>query len=456
MSKKFLVNIDMNNNQILNLVIQQLGSDPGSPVEGQIWYNTTSKQVKYRTNAATIILYEAVSTNTNSKVVLRDVSGNFSANVGTFNSVTISNTPSAASDAATKSYVDNVVQGLNPKGTARLATNAALPSNTYSNGSSGVGATLTATGNGALSVDSVAVAVGDVILVKDEATASRNGLYVVTATGGAGAPYVLTRSSNFDIATEIAGGYVFVTAEGTNYDNTGWLVSSVGPYTIGTTDITFTQFTGAGSLSATAPVVKTGNAFSLSYTARLVNNGGSLDLASSVISTPGSYALVTVDTYGRVTAGADIVSGNGIVAKTTTGTYTNRSVAGTAGRITVSNGDGVSGNPTIDLVSGIATASTYYGQLTVDTYGRVTAGADLVGSNGIRGSRRLQAHSRIEPFLRALVSPSRTATVLLETRVSPSIHRWWLASTTRPLSATVRRRPSLSPITWRPQQFMYE
>src|SRR5579883_1505022 len=107
MSKKFLTNIDMNANQILNLVLQELAADPPSPVEGQVWYNTISHQAKYYNGTSTIILYDAATTNTASKLVLRDSSGNFAAGVGTFNSVTINNTPTANTDGVNKQYVDN-------------------------------------------------------------------------------------------------------------------------------------------------------------------------------------------------------------------------------------------------------------------------------------------------------------------------------------------------------------
>lgn len=110
MSRKFLTNIDMNANQILNLVLQQLATDPVSPSTGQVWFHTGSGQVKYYSGTATIVLYDSATTNTSSKAVLRDSGGSFAANVGTFNSVTINNSPSSATDAATKSYVDNTVQ----------------------------------------------------------------------------------------------------------------------------------------------------------------------------------------------------------------------------------------------------------------------------------------------------------------------------------------------------------
>src|SRR5581483_6901317 len=110
MSTKVLSNLDLNLNQILNLVLQQLASDPGSPSTGQIWYNTTTNYAKYYNGSASVILYPAASTNTATNVVLRDGSGNFSANIGTFNQLTINNSPVNSTDAATKSYVDNLIQ----------------------------------------------------------------------------------------------------------------------------------------------------------------------------------------------------------------------------------------------------------------------------------------------------------------------------------------------------------
>src|SRR6478609_3928942 len=85
----------------------------------------------------------------------------------------------------------------------RLATAQALPANNR------VGNVITATANGALVVDGVAVAANNRILLKDEATAQNNGIWVVTSTGGGGSPYVLTRASDtlsFGMLITIGGG----------------------------------------------------------------------------------------------------------------------------------------------------------------------------------------------------------------------------------------------------------
>lgn len=150
-------------------------------------------------------------------------------------------TPSAATDAATKAYVDASVQGLQVKPTAALATAAALPANTYSNGSSGVGATLTATANGLLTVDGVATTLGMVLLVKNEAASANNGLYVVTVAGASGAAYVLTRHTDMETASEFSGAFVPVGAGGAANANTLWLANPSRTVIVGTTAIPFTQ-----------------------------------------------------------------------------------------------------------------------------------------------------------------------------------------------------------------------
>lgn len=84
--------------------------------------------------------------------------------------------------------------------------------------------------------------------------------------------------------------------------------------------------------------------------------------------------------YSAALAGLAGVASNGAITRTASNTYSARSSVGTAGRILVTNGDGVAGNPTFDLASGIVTAGTY-SKVTVDTYGRVTTGANISSSD---------------------------------------------------------------------------
>jgi hypothetical protein len=166
---------------------------------------------------------------------------------------------------AVKSYVDSVAQGLSAKRSVLAATATALAANTYSNGSSGIGATITASANGALTIDGQSVAVNDRVLIKDESSASHNGIYVVTAAGSGAAPFVLTRATDFDLASEIPGAYVFV-ENGTVNNAVSFIVADPGPFTIGTTAIDWTTFSRVEDLQVTAPIVKTGNNLSLDST----------------------------------------------------------------------------------------------------------------------------------------------------------------------------------------------
>lgn len=171
-------------------------------------------------------------------------------------------TPSNDTDAATKVYVDGVAQGLSIKESVQVATDAALPANTYANGASGVGATLTAVATGVLTVDGVAVALNDRVLVKNEVTAANNGIYLCTVAGAIGVAYVLTRSVNMNQAAEIPGAFTF-TENGTVNDAAGFVVADAGPFTIGTTAINWTQFSGAGQITAGNGISKSGNTLSI-------------------------------------------------------------------------------------------------------------------------------------------------------------------------------------------------
>ena len=157
-----------------------------------------------------------------------------------------------------KAYVDSVTSGLSVKSPVKVATTGNLNA-TYNNGAG----TLTGNSNFALSVDGVTVSVNDRILVKDQSTAAQNGFYKVTATGSGSAAFVLTRTPDADAASElVAGAFAFVEEGTANADN-GYVLSTDGAVTLGTTAINFEQFSGAGQISAGDGLSKTGNALSL-------------------------------------------------------------------------------------------------------------------------------------------------------------------------------------------------
>ena len=159
---------------------------------------------------------------------------------------------------ANKAYVDQVAQGLDTKPSCRAGTTADL-SATYNNGSSGVGATLTASSNGAIVVDGVSLSVGDRLLVKNQTTASENGIYSVTTQGDGSTAFVLTRATPEDQPSELTGGsFVFVEQGTANGDN-GYVFTHNGSPTFGTTALDVAQFSGAGQITAGAALSKTGN-----------------------------------------------------------------------------------------------------------------------------------------------------------------------------------------------------
>lgn len=166
--------------------------------------------------------------------------------------------PIAGTDAANKAYVDSVAEGLDVKASCAAATAAALDANTATP------LTLTADANGQLAVDSMLPANGARILVKNEALSENNGIYVVTDQGSVGTGWVLTRSSDADTSAEVTSGmFTFIEDGNTNAD-TGWvLTTDTSPIVIGTTPLTFTQFSGAGSYTAGQGIRRTGTEFSL-------------------------------------------------------------------------------------------------------------------------------------------------------------------------------------------------
>ena len=159
---------------------------------------------------------------------------------------------------ANKEYVDQVAQGLDTKPSCKLATTANLTA-TYSNGTAGVGATLTASANGALVLDTQAGNVNDRILVKDQTTRTENGIYTVTATGDISNPFVLTRSIPEDQPAELSGGAFVFVEEGSLNANNGYTFTHTGAPTFGTTNLDVSQFSGAGQINAGDALTKDGN-----------------------------------------------------------------------------------------------------------------------------------------------------------------------------------------------------
>jgi len=216
--------------------------------------------------------------------------------------------PTGAQDAATKAYVDAVKTGLDVKGSVRAATTANI--------------TLTNT----QTVDGVALSVGDRVLVKNQTTASQNGIYVV-ASGA------WTRAADCDNTpgTEVTSGLFTFVEEGTANADSGWVLTTDGTITLGTTGLSFVQFSGAGQITAGAGLSKTGNTLDVNVANGIEIVGDNVQLASTV-------------------AGDGLTYTSGVIA-----------VGGTSNRISV----------TADAID---ISSSYVGQNTITTLGTVTTG----------------------------------------------------------------------------------
>ena len=167
-------------------------------------------------------------------------------------------TTKASEASASAAQASASASGMKLKSPARAATTAALPSCTYANGASGVGATLTATANGALAAqDGVTLIAGEALLVKNQAAPAQNGVYTVTQVGTAGTPFILTRQVDSDTWAEIFSALVVV-AEGTTLGDIEFLCTSNNGGTMGTTAITWSQRNTTiadGAVSTTAKIV---------------------------------------------------------------------------------------------------------------------------------------------------------------------------------------------------------
>jgi hypothetical protein len=364
MAQKFLVNIDLVQNQIINGQFESLASDPSTGnFEGRLIYNSTEKTIKVYTGSAWRKMIHAVSSNTTALTVSESsgaisltvadvvaggasglISGADKTKLDSATSVDTPSTlalrdssgriqvaaPSADKDAANKGYVDAIRTGLDVKDSVRAATTGDI--------------NLT----GTQTIDGVTLVEGDRVLVKNQDTASENGIWVV-ASGA------WSRSSDADQDFEVTPGMFTFVEEGTVNANSGWVLTTNGSITVGTTSLSFVQFSGAGQVVAGDGLTKTGNQLDVGGTAdRITVTADAVDIATTYAGQTSITTLGTITTgtwNGTTIAVAD--GGTGAttaagardnLAATTAGTTSTPTLARVASQVI---GDGTSTSYTV-------------------------------------------------------------------------------------------------------------
>jgi hypothetical protein len=332
--------------------------------------------------------------NTTLTINAQTISLNPTGNVG-MNSRWINNLadPVGDQDAATKVYVDTVAQGLDPKASVVYATTANIAPYTYNNGTSGVGATITLTATGNLTLDGNVVTANSRVLIKNEVgafvnnttqSAAFNGIYVVTTAGAPGVAAVLTRSTDFNQPAEIPGAFTFVEAGTVNAD-TGWVCTTNSPVTVGTTQIIFTQFSGAGSYTAGTALSLTGTQFNVLYDTSgnaTIGVNGSNQLyipAGAILTTPniGAATGTSVSVTGTVTAASTV---GGVITGSSVSVTGTATAASTVGGVITGSSTSVTGTQTAaSTVGGVITGSS--SSVTGTQTAASTVGGVITGSS---------------------------------------------------------------------------
>jgi hypothetical protein len=271
------------------------------------------------------------------------------------------NDGTVATTAFVKTYADSVASGLDVKKSVRVATTGALAVSSSTSTTLTLSSALTA-------IDGITLVTNDRILVKDQTgvNAPQNGIYTYTNST------TLTRGVASDSSSELnAGAFTFV-EEGATWADTGWVCSTDGTIVVGTTNITWTQFSSAGIVTGDGTTI--------------TKSGNTLSLKSAFVTAVGTpaFAKLSYDQYGRVSgtgavASADITGALGY-------TPLNKGTADTmGGKLTISSGGlQVTGGTTTDTLT-VSGATTATGAVTLNGGGTIATATTLTNSGTISG-----------------------------------------------------------------------
>ena len=352
-----LVGYGITDAQGLNASLTSIGGLPGTTglLRKTAAHTYTLDTATYLTGNQTITVSgDATGTGTTAISLTLANSG---ATAGTYRSVTVdvkgrvtggTNPTTIAgygiTDAYTKTEVDSAISsaamGLDPKESVRAIATSPI--------------TLFA----AQTIDGVSCIVGDRVLVAGQGSAYENGIYVVSAGSW-------LRSPDANVNAKVTTGMYTFVSEGTLNANTGWYLTTDDPINLGSTGLNFIKFTGAGSILAGTGIVKAGDTLSVSTELQGYHNNAT----------------------------------SGMIARTAAGTVIGRTLSISGSGVSVSNGNGVAGNPTISLstlLSNIAAATfaadtmVYMtGATTVASTAATAFGRSLIGTESSSTGRTL-------------------------------------------------------------------
>ena len=223
-----------------------------------------------------------------------------SGNIIVGGTLTLSGAPSSDLHAATKAYVDATATGLDVKASCRFASTANI-----------------STRSGPMTIDGGAAVAGDRVLLKDQSAASQNGIYVVAAGAW-------SRATDADTSAEVTAGMFTFIADGETHADCGFVLTTNDTITLGTTDLTFEQFSGAGQITAGGGLTKDGNYLTVvtASSDRIVVNADSIDLGQPTVTSSSGIVGINfvqsqvIDIYGRTTGSTTAAVRTGSTSQT--------------------------------------------------------------------------------------------------------------------------------------------